>query len=360
MKKATLICLATFLFSVICLSQNAGIGTNSPTHARLEVDGAVGNVVGIFGNSTFPGLSLNYGYPELGFNYYFNGGNKAMAAGFASLIGMDPTNGNLYFSHFNSNQAPAPFSEIAGYTERMTLKQNGRFGIGMTNPNAQLSVARGTGVDGTAAFFGTTHVSHFNYGSFEDTYIRPGKDNRFVFINDVPNGLTVIGRATTLDNVKLTVGDNVSSLYKGMDITGNGGSLWPAIDAHGQNGSPAITIDGYIKINPSNERKSAYQLLTQKVNPGADGYLYDNYTPGPGSPDGTVSILINNALCNDDPDALINYSFAGYYENNKNYQSYLNYDYPSGRWSVIYKYDVYAGFVSQNRSPRLNVLIIKQ
>ncbi|MFM9911843.1 MAG: hypothetical protein ACKVOW_21165 [Chitinophagaceae bacterium] len=340
--------------------QNVGIGTNTPTHAKLEVDGAVGNVVGIFGNSTFPGLSLNYSYPELGFNYYFSSGNKAMAAGFASLIGMDPTNGNMYFSNFNSNQAPGPYSDIAGYTERMTLKQNGRFGIGISNPNAQLSVSRGTGVDGTAAFFGTTHVSHFNYGNFEDTYIRPGKDNRFVFINDVPNGLTVIGRATTLGNVKLTVGDNTSSLYKGMDITGSGGSLWPAIDAHGKNGSPAITIDGYIKVNPANDNRSAYQLQTQRSSPGADGFLSDTYTPGPGSPDGTVYILINNALCNDDPNVLIYYSFVGYYENNKNYQSYLSYNSGLGRWYVIYKYDVYAGFVSNNFAPNLNILIIKQ
>ena len=209
MKKNFLLSLGSILLSSLCFAQNVGIGTNSPTHAKLEVDGAVGNVVGIFGNSTFPGLSLNYGYPELGFNYYFNSTFKAMSAGYASLIGMDPTNGNLYFSNFNNNLAPGPFSDIAGYTERMTLKQNGRFGIGMTSPNAQLSVARGTGVDGTAAFFGTTHVSHFNYSTAENTYIRGGKDNALIIIGDGTGQRIAIGSSTVANGFTLSVSGKV-------------------------------------------------------------------------------------------------------------------------------------------------------
>jgi hypothetical protein len=42
-------------------------------------------------------------------------------------------------------------------------------GIGILNPNAKLSVARGYGVDRTAAFFGIENVSHFNYYFDEDT-----------------------------------------------------------------------------------------------------------------------------------------------------------------------------------------------
>lgn len=358
--KPILFFVTVLITSKYSISQNVGIGTTNPIHGKLEVSEFVGNVAGLFGNGVNSGISLNGGFPEVGFNYYFNAANKAIAPGYASVIGMNPLNGDLYLGNFNNNQAPAPFSDIAGYIDRMILKQNGRIGIGIANPNAQLSVARGTGGDGTVAFYGTTHVSHFNYGSFEDTYIRPGKDNRFVYINDVFNGLTVIGRAATLGNVKLTVGDNTSALYKGMDITGNGGSLWPAIDAHGQNGSPAITIDGHIRVNPSNGNRSAYQMQTQRNNPGGDGYLSDNYTPGPGSPDGTVVIFINNPLCNDDPSALIYFNFVGYYENNKNYQSYLNYNVASGRWQIVYKYDVYAGFVSNNFAPKINILIIKQ
>jgi hypothetical protein len=69
----------------------------------------------------------------------------------------------------------------------------GNVGIGINNPAASLSVARGTGIDGTAAFWGANNVSHFNYGVDQNTYIRGGRDDLFydgrgsdVFINDIP------------------------------------------------------------------------------------------------------------------------------------------------------------------------------
>lgn len=55
-------------------------------------------------------------------------------------------------------------------------------------PTASLDVHRGNGVDGTAAFRGTTHASHFNYDVDEDTYIRAGKSGSKVYINDIHNG----------------------------------------------------------------------------------------------------------------------------------------------------------------------------
>ena len=72
-------------------------------------------------------------------------------------------------------------------------------GIGMSTSSAALSVARGTGTDGTAAFFGTTNTSHFNYSTDENTYIRGGKSNSKLFLNDyggqVTVGTTVTGTA---------------------------------------------------------------------------------------------------------------------------------------------------------------------
>lgn len=47
--------------------------------------------------------------------------------------------------------------------------------------------------DGTAVFKGTTHYSHFHYGTNEDTYIRGGKDGSNVIINDYPLGNVGIG-----------------------------------------------------------------------------------------------------------------------------------------------------------------------
>jgi hypothetical protein len=68
----------------------------------------------------------------------------------------------------------------------------GNTGIRNQTPNATLSVGRGTGVDGTAAFFGTTHTSHFNYGTTEDTYIRGGKTGSNVYINDSHVGNVIL------------------------------------------------------------------------------------------------------------------------------------------------------------------------
>jgi hypothetical protein len=111
---------------------NVGIGNNNPAHGKLEVSTFVGNVAGMFGNGTNSGISLNGGFPEVGFNYYFNGSNKGIAPGYAAVVGLNPINGDLYFGNFNNNQAPAPFTDIPGYTDRLILKQNGNIGIGLS------------------------------------------------------------------------------------------------------------------------------------------------------------------------------------------------------------------------------------
>jgi len=69
-------------------------------------------------------------------------------------------------------------------------------GIGINNPNATLHVTRGTGGYGTAAFHGTSYISHFNFDVSENTYIRAGKDNGFVIINDISGGKVGIGTGT--------------------------------------------------------------------------------------------------------------------------------------------------------------------
>jgi hypothetical protein len=60
--------------------------------------------------------------------------------------------------------------------------------IGFTEPLASLDVSRGTGLFGTTAFRGTGHISHFNYGTSEDSFIRGGKSGAHVYLNDSHNG----------------------------------------------------------------------------------------------------------------------------------------------------------------------------
>jgi hypothetical protein len=80
----------------------------------------------------------------------------------------------------------------AAFIEKMRITGGGNVGIGTNNPTASIYATRGTGVDGTAAFSGTNHTTHFNYSTDEDTFIRGGKNGADVFINDTP-GLGNVG-----------------------------------------------------------------------------------------------------------------------------------------------------------------------
>jgi endosialidase-like protein/trimeric autotransporter adhesin len=99
----------------------------------------------------------------------------------------------------------------------LVILKNGNTGIGFNHPEATMEIARGTGGFGTAAFHGTTHISHFNYSTDEDTYIRAGKDNRNVIINDIPGGKVGIGMSAP--NAPLSFANitgNKISLYEGI------------------------------------------------------------------------------------------------------------------------------------------------
>ncbi|MCF8459684.1 MAG: tail fiber domain-containing protein [Flavobacteriales bacterium] len=100
--------------------------------------------------------------------------------------------------------------------------------VGLTNPTASLDVRRGNAADGTAAFRGTAHTSHFNYGTAEDTYIRGGKSGASVYINDIHNGNVNI--VTGGGGLGIGVNSNLSykaqlasNIGKGMriDVTGS-------------------------------------------------------------------------------------------------------------------------------------------
>jgi hypothetical protein len=72
------------------------------------------------------------------------------------------------------------------FIEKLRITGGGNVGIGTNNPTASIFALRGSGIDGTAAFSGTTHTTHFNYSTDEDTFIRGGKNGADVFINDSP------------------------------------------------------------------------------------------------------------------------------------------------------------------------------
>ncbi|CAH0997638.1 hypothetical protein EMA8858_03772 [Emticicia aquatica] len=179
---------------------NVGIGSTNPALAGLIVDKAVGNANAIFGSNT-SGVSIESNFPGVSLNGYYSGGRKPISTGFVGGISMNPTNGLI--SIYNST-ASGIAGSIVTATDKFFINNQGNVGIGTSTPNASLSVIRGTGVDGTAAFFGTTWASHFNYSTSEDTYIRGGKSGSKVIINDI-SGLGNVGIGTSNPGYKLQV-----------------------------------------------------------------------------------------------------------------------------------------------------------
>jgi hypothetical protein len=118
---------------------NVGINTNTPTHAKLEIKGSVGAVVAMFGADD-NGVSISANNPEIGFNFFYNGGAKTIKAGYASNIGMFPSTGDVYIGNFNGAVSTTDYGAITGYQNCMYIKQNGNIGIGTTNPTYKLAV----------------------------------------------------------------------------------------------------------------------------------------------------------------------------------------------------------------------------
>ncbi|MFT3679081.1 MAG: tail fiber domain-containing protein [Ferruginibacter sp.] len=150
---------------------NVGIGTSSPVHARMEVNGSVGAAVAIFGADKY-GVAIEANNPEVGFNYFYNNGAKTIKAGYAAVIGMNPGGGEVYIGNFGGKQSSADFGAIdeSNYKQNIILYQTGEIRLA-----------------------GSANFSHFYNGSNEDTYIRGGKNGSKVIINDITGGKVGIG-----------------------------------------------------------------------------------------------------------------------------------------------------------------------
>ncbi|CAN5792542.1 hypothetical protein BH10BAC3_BH10BAC3_23660 [soil metagenome] len=172
--------------------QNVGIGTATPTRAKLEVHGAVGSTTTIFGGES-SGISLQRNYPAIGFNQYYTTSSKYMSIGYAANLFLDPNTGYMGLDMLGTGNANANTTALI---RAFTIADNGNMGIGTNPSNATLFVKKGINVDGSAVFGGSQYNSHFHYGPNEDTYIRGGKYGSKVFINDVAGGKVVIGNGS--------------------------------------------------------------------------------------------------------------------------------------------------------------------
>jgi len=177
-----------------------GIGISSPG-AKLHVyNGGSGYSSGYFPGAVIEGSTNTY----LDF-LTPNGSESAVLFGRAS----DAAHGGIIYNN------PATVNGLQfrtnGNTTRMVISNAGNVGIGgSTDPTASLDVYRGTGTNGTAVFRGTQYLSHFNYSTTENTYIRGGKDGAYVLLNDVP-GMGNVGVGLPNPSEKLEVSGNVKA-----------------------------------------------------------------------------------------------------------------------------------------------------
>jgi len=210
--------LILFVFgNMIANAQNMGIGTTNPTRSQLEVIGVsgTGKTTAIFGNG-LTGISFQQNWPTFGFNQYrdaVSGNGKYMENGYAAIMYQDPGTGTIAFDLFGSGlDGTTTTLPVRG----LSILNNGYVGIQTPTPPAALAVGRGTGFDGTAVFAGIQHWSHFNYADAEHTYIRSGKNNGKLVLNNIPNGNVFFGNG----NSKLMIGLAINEPNTTVHIAG--------------------------------------------------------------------------------------------------------------------------------------------
>ncbi len=199
-----LVCSIFFcsLLPIQSISQSMGIGITNPKRALLEVHGAsgVGTTSAMFGGEQ--GISFMKDFPAIGFNMYRDSTTsgyrgRKMNIGYSAMISMNYddalTPSGFVISSFPNGAAG---SVLPSGTKMFSMFDFQFFINGdrlSTEPPASLIVGRGTGIDGTAAFSGTTFTSFFNFRTAENTYIRGGRLGSRVFINDLYKGDIIIG-----------------------------------------------------------------------------------------------------------------------------------------------------------------------
>jgi hypothetical protein len=207
-----------FAFSIIGNAQNVGIGVAATTRAKLEVQGATGATSAIFGGES-SGVSFQRNWPGVGYNQYYNNGNWYIGNGFAGVTTLDPNTGYFSLDLFPGGNANA----LCATGRRMfSFSPSGVGLIGANYFNANLAVSRGSGQQATACFFGTTYHSFFNESAAQHTYIRAGKANGKVYINDIPGSTILmsgnVGINTATPGVALEVYQNGPLYYGGLSL----------------------------------------------------------------------------------------------------------------------------------------------
>lgn len=124
------------VFPLITNAQNVGIGTNTPTDAKLEVIAVSGNQFVVRNAQTGVGVStfITTNFPTIGFNGMLTNGYGYMGTGFGSFLQFDPSTGKLNYFASNSSGATANTNVAALTGSLFTIDKNGFLGLGQSTP----------------------------------------------------------------------------------------------------------------------------------------------------------------------------------------------------------------------------------
>ncbi len=119
-----------------------------PQRAGLEQNGAVGTTSAIFGGEG-AGISLQRNWPVVGFNHYYNAGQKSMAAGWVGYLALNQSDGSLYFDSFGDYAASGANQDMGNPTTQFSISRRGN-----TFVNGNISI--NNSMDGTPLFVRTS------------------------------------------------------------------------------------------------------------------------------------------------------------------------------------------------------------
>jgi len=140
------------------------------------------------------------------------------------------------------------FGKADDFSENLRITGSGAVGININNTtmNSNLNVWKRS-TFATANFRGTNHVSHFFYGPNDYTYLRGGKTNSKLIINDIPGGKVGIGKEPFLNEEILDVSGGMRIMSEGTLATSAG--IWfNKIDNSGLAAFIGMEDDNYIGL----------------------------------------------------------------------------------------------------------------
>ncbi|MBS1496500.1 MAG: hypothetical protein JSU03_02435 [Bacteroidetes bacterium] len=136
MKAILIIFFSALLFLSKTNAQNVGIGTPTPTDAKLEVIATSGNQFVVRNAQTGVGVSsfITTNFPTIGFNGMLTNGYGYMGTGFGSFLQFDPTTGKLSYFASTTGGATANSNMAALTGSLLTIDNAGNFGLGQSTP----------------------------------------------------------------------------------------------------------------------------------------------------------------------------------------------------------------------------------